>query len=54
MPDRGLRLVERNGKALAEEAFEKMIDKQPQLEESWVPPVRSAGTGDDSILPSLR
>ena len=49
-----LRLVEGNGKALAEEVFDRMTDKHPQHEESWVPPVRSTDKSDDPVLLSPR
>ena len=51
---RGLRLVAGNGKALKEEAFEQVIDKHPQHEESWVPPGRSTDKSDNPVLLSLR
>ena len=50
----GLRLVAGNGKALKEEAFEQVIDKHPQHEESWVPPGRSTDKSDNPVLLSLR
>ena len=51
---RGLRLVEGNGKAPAKAVFGKMIDKHPQHEKSWVPPVRPTDRSDDPALLSLR
>ena len=51
---RGLRLVGGNGKALAEAVFGQMIDKHPQHEKSWVPPVRPTDGSDDPALRSLR
>ena len=51
---RGLRLVEGNGKALAEAVFGQMIDKHPQHEESLVPPVRPTDRSENPALQSLR
>ena len=45
--------MEGNGKALAEVAFELMIDKHPQHEGAWVLPVRPADGSDGTVLLSL-
>ena len=46
--------MEENGKGHAEVVFEQLIDKHPQHEESWEPPVRSTDKSDDPTVLPLR